>query len=47
MARQLFRQMLTERRAFAPGSADWAWRTQAARTYARICLGVPTSEWNK
>lgn len=46
-ARTLLRQMLAERRAFARGTADWQWRTNAARKYALICRGVPASEWNK
>jgi hypothetical protein len=45
MTRTLLRQMLSERRAFKPGSLDWQWRTEAAREYVWLIMGKPVDEW--
>lgn len=44
-ARKLLRVMLAERRMFPKHSADWAYRTRAARTYIRLIRGIPTTQW--
>ena len=46
-AKQLFHQMMRERRDFPRGSLDWEWRTRAARKLALIALGVPTTQWTE
>jgi|GEM_PF-4663298 len=46
-ARQLFHQMMRERRQFPRGSAEWEWRTRSARKFAWLVLGVPTNEWSE
>lgn len=46
-AKQLFHQMMRERREFPRGSLDWEWRTRAARKLAWIALGVPTTQWTE
>lgn len=40
-----FLSMMRQRRAFPRGSLEWEWRTRAARTYARIMMGIPACEW--
>jgi len=45
--REHFRRIMAERRRFPPGSADYDYRTRAARKYVWIMRGVPTTEWPK
>lgn len=45
-ARENLRQMLAQRRQFPRHSAEWNWRTRAARKYVWIILGLPTTEWS-
>lgn len=44
-ARQLFREVMAERRHFAAGTPDYEYRTRAARKYVWLLRGVPTKEW--
>lgn len=44
-AKDFFLQMMRERRHYAPGSAEWTWRTRAARKYVWMLRGVPVREW--
>jgi len=46
-AKQLFHQVMRERRQFTRGSPEWAWRTRAARKLAWLALGVPTTQWTE
>jgi len=46
-AKQLFHKMMRERREYPKGSMEWAWRTRAARKYAWLVLGIPTSDWSE
>jgi len=43
--RMMLRRMLSERRAYPRGTADWAWRTLAARKYVWLIRKVPVMEW--
>lgn len=43
--REVFRQVMKERRQWPNGSGDWAYRTRAARRLAWIIRGIPTTEW--
>ena len=45
--RGMLRLMLAERRLFPRGSADWKWRTSAARKYVNMIRGVPVDQWSK
>jgi hypothetical protein len=45
--RQWFRAMMRQRREWPKGSLDWQWRTEAARNYLFIIMGVPASQWGK
>jgi hypothetical protein len=44
-ARAMLRRMLAERRAFPPATADWEWRTNAARKYVNLIRRVPVNQW--
>ena len=46
-ARDYFRTMLRQRRAFPIGSPDWAYRTRAARSYLNIIRGLPMPQGGK
>ncbi len=45
MSKQLFRDIMAERRQWPRGSADYEYRTRAARTYLLMHLKVPTTQW--
>ncbi|MCA0846085.1 hypothetical protein [Salipiger thiooxidans] len=45
--REHFLRMMTERREWPRGSADWEYRTEAARKYLWLHRGIPTCEWPK
>ena len=45
MGRTEFHRMMAERKAYAPGSPDYEWRTSAARKLVWMMRGVPTMEW--
>lgn len=45
--RQHFRQLMHERRDWPRGSAEWEWRTRAARKYLWIHRGVPANQWTE
>lgn len=45
MARNLFRSMMKQRRAFQRDSLDWQWRTRAAIKYLALYRKQPTQEW--
>ena len=47
MAKQEFRRLMQERKAFPVGSPDHEYRTRAARKLAWIMRGVPVSEWTQ
>lgn len=40
-----FHRLMRERRMFAAGSPDHAYRTRAARNLLRLMRGVPVVEW--
>ena len=40
-----FRAVMAERRSYAPGSLDHAYRTKAARKLAWIIRGIPVAAW--
>lgn len=40
-----FRRMMQQRRKYNRGSAEWTWRTNAARKYLLLHRKVPTQEW--
>jgi hypothetical protein len=40
-----FHHLMRERRLFAAGSPDHAYRTRAARKIVWLMRGVPASEW--
>jgi len=42
---QEFHRLMRERRAFAAGSPDHAYRTTAARKLVQMMRGVPVGEW--
>ena len=44
-ARSEFHRLIAERRQYPRGSADWQWRTQAARKLLWIMQGVPPKDW--
>lgn len=44
--RAAFHQMLTERRAYPPGSPDHSYRTRAARKLVWLMRGIPVSKWS-
>jgi hypothetical protein len=44
-ARSYFLAIMAERRCFARGTADHAWRTRAARTYLALMRKVPADDW--
>lgn len=46
-ARQRFQQIMTDRRKFPKHSADWQWRTRAARKLAWLMMGRPVEEWTE
>lgn len=46
-AKTLFRQIMRERRLYDRASAEWAWRTRAARKYVWIIRDVPPMEWSQ
>ena len=46
-AREWFRLMLRERRAFPMDSLDYEWRTAAARKYLWLMRGIPVKEWTE
>ena len=43
--REHFRAMMRERRAFAPGSVDHAYRSRAARKLLNLIRGIPVDQW--
>ena len=45
MAKQEFRRLMRERRAFPVGSPDHKYRTRAARKLVWTIRGVPVAEW--
>ena len=46
-AKSYFRNVMSERRAFARGTPDHAYRTRAARRLLSIVRGVPSVEWEQ
>lgn len=44
--RDYFHAVMRERRAWPRGSADWRYRTEAARKLYWIIRGVPALEWD-
>jgi hypothetical protein len=42
-----FRALMAERRHFPRGSAEWSWRTRAARKFAWIMRKTPTAIWTE
>ena len=44
-SRDYFLQMMRERRQYMRGSAEYEWRTKAARKYVWIMRDIPVSEW--
>lgn len=45
MACTEFHRMMAERKAFAPGSLEYEYRTRAARKLVWLMRGIPTSHW--
>ena len=45
--RDHLRELLTERRDWPRDSAEWTWRTRAARKYVWLLRGVPPKDWPK
>jgi hypothetical protein len=43
--RRGFRQMMQERKAWPQGSAEWLWRTRAARKMVWAFRGIPVVRW--
>jgi len=43
--RDEFHRLIRERRAFAAGTPDHAYRTSAARKLVQMMRGVPVGEW--
>lgn len=44
-AKNHFRRLMSERRAFQRGSLDFEYRTKAARIYVLMMRRVPSCEW--
>jgi len=45
--RQVFRQLMAERRAWPRGSADHDYRSRAARKLLNLIRGVPVNQWSE
>jgi hypothetical protein len=45
--RAAFRAIMVERRQWPPGSADYEYRTRAARKLVWIMRGVPVDQWGE
>ena len=46
-ARTEFHRIMSERRAFAPGSVDHTYRSRAARKLLNLIRGVPVDQWRE
>lgn len=45
--REIAIRLLTERRAFQPGSLDWDYRTRAAWKLDQMDRGIPSQDWTE
>lgn len=45
--RELFHDIMRQRRQWPVGSSDWAYRTRAARKLVWMMRGIPTAEWSE
>ena len=43
--RALFHEIMAERRRWPKGSADWDYRTRAARKLVWMIRGIPVIDW--
>lgn len=43
--REIFRALMAERRQWPHGSADWMYRTRAARKLVWLIRGIPENQW--
>jgi hypothetical protein len=44
-ARTEFHRIMADRRQWPPGSADWEYRSRAARRLVWIIKGIPAEQW--
>ena len=45
--REHFRALMADRRAWPRGSADWEYRSRAARKLLNLIRGVPVDQWRE